>query len=786
MRALDRKLWRDVWRLRGQVLAIAMVIASGVAVLVMSLGAVEALRETASAYYERARFADVFAHVTRAPELLARRIGDIPGVQTVDTRIAQIALLDVKDFPEPVIGQLISIPERGESPLNHLVVRAGRSVAPGDPDEAVISESFAEAHGLTPGSRFGAIINEHRRTLQVVGIAISPEFVYAIGPGALMPDDRRFGIVWMGREALAAAYDLDGAFNDVSLSLMRGVHPDGAIDRLDALLAPYGGVGAYPRADQVSHWFLTNEIDQLETMATILPVIFLAVAAFLTNMVLNRLIALERSEIGLLKAFGYSNAAVGWHYTGLVIVIAGVGVALGSLFGLWFGRSVTEMYAEFFSFPFFLFRPSPGVFVVSAAVTVVAALLGTARAVQVAVRLPPAEAMRPPAPTLYVSDGVSAQIERVFDQPTRMILRHAVRHPARSLATSVGIAMSVGLLVTSLQWPDAFDHLVEVYFYQAQHQDVTVGLVESRSLESARELARLPGVEGVQPVRTVTARLSAGQRSRREVITGVPEDAELQPVFDVSGYAIPIPEAGLVVAAKLAEILEVEAGDRVMVEVLEGRRPVRELPISAVFETYLGTPAYMNIEALSRMMGERPALTAAHLAVDSAHTETLYASLKENPAVAAVNVREAAVQKFHETMAESMLQLIGVIAGFAGMLAFGVAYNATRVSLSERAHELATLRVLGVSRREISYILLGEMALLVFVGLPLGCVVGYGISWLMMTQFETELYRIPFVIEDSTFGWAMLICIAATVASALIVRRRLDKLDLISVLKTRE
>jgi putative ABC transport system permease protein len=529
-----------------------------------------------------------------------------------------------------------------------------------------------------------------------------------------------------------------------------------------------------------------SEIDQLANLARILPAIFLAVAAFLTNMVLERLIALERSEIGLLKAFGYSNAAVGWHYVGFVLVIACVGVALGIALGVWFGRMVTAMYAEFFSFPFFLFRPSAGVFVLAAGVSTSAALVGTVRAVRRAVRLPPAEAMRPPAPTPYAIGEWASAFEHHFDQPTRMVLRHVVRYPVRALATVFGITMAVALLVTSLQWRDAIEHLVEVNFFEAQHQDVTVGLFQARSLEVTRSLERLPGVEHVEPVRYVTARLTAGRRSRRELLAGIPPDARLQPAWDVAGFAMPVPADGLLLSAKLAELLAVGPGDTVRVEVLEGRRPVRDMTVAGVFETYLGTTAFLAMDRLNRMMGERPAVSAAHMTIDPAREAELNAALKTIPVVSAVTMRRAAVQEFHDTMAETMMIFVGFFTAFACMLAFGVTYNATRVALSEQGRELATLRVLGVSRAEISYILLGELALLTLVGLPLGCLAGYGIAWLTSTAFETELYRMPLVVRPETYGMAVSICVAATVVSAASVRRRLDRLDLIGVLKTRE
>jgi putative ABC transport system permease protein len=786
LRALERKLVRDLWRLRGQVLAIGLVIASGVAVLVMSLGTIEALRETAAAFYERTNFADVFATLKRAPDELTRRIEQIPGVQSVDTRTARYALLDIEGFDEPVIGRIVSIPESGEPVLNRLMLRGGRLVAPGRPDEVVLSEAFAEIHRLEPGSRLRALINGKRRNLEVVGVALSAEYVYAMAPGSLMPDEKRFGVLWMGREALASAYDLEGAFDDVTLSLLRGVSPDGVINELDLLLAPYGGIGAYARKDQISNWFLMSEIDQLANMASVMPTIFLAVAAFLTSMVLNRLIAIERSEIGLLKAFGYTNRAVGWHYAQLVIAISSLGVALGIGLGAWFGRGMTNMYAELYRFPFIIFRPSGWVYAVAAGVSIGSALLGTARAVSRAVRLPPAEAMRPPSPTLFSRAGVTAALERVFDQPTRMIFRQITRFPARSGGSIFGIAMAVGLLVMALQWTDSIDRMLEIYFFEGQRQDVTVGLAEARSTEVATELSRLPGVLAVEPVRAVAARLRAGPRSRREAIQGVPENAHLTPVYDSRSGEVEVPPAGLLLSTKLAELLAVEAGDTVTVEVLEGRRPVLDLPVADTFETTIGTPAFMRLDALNRTLRERPVASAVHLMVDPEQEPELFEALKQIPAVSAVTLRRAAVEKFNETMAETMLIFVGIFALFAAILAFGVAYNSTRVSLSERARELATLRVLGQTRAEISYILLGEVALLAVLGLPIGCLVGAAISWFMAAQFETELYRVPLVLEKSTFGAAVAIAVISVAISAAIVRERLDRLDLIAVLKTRE
>jgi putative ABC transport system permease protein len=787
MRALNKKLLRNLWKLRGQVFAIAVVIASGVAVLVMSLSALQALTETADAYYERQRFGDVFASVKRAPRRLLEHIATIPGVRSVDDRIKYLATLSIEGFEEPVIGELVSIPEQGLPPLNRLVMRAGRRVSLGHPDEVVVSEPFAEAQDLHPGSRFKALMNGNQRTLTVVGIALSPEYIYTIGPGALMPDNKRYGVLWMGREALAAAYDLDGAFNTLSLGLLHGTSPESVIERLDRLLTRYGGRGAIARKDQISNWFLMNEIEQLKTMSSILPAIFLAVAAFLSNMVLSRLIATDRSEIGLMKAFGYSNLQVGWHYAKMVMAMAAVGILLGWAVGAWLGRVNTELYAEFYRFPLLIFRPDAGVFAIGAIVSLIAALAGSLGSVRHAATLPPAAAMLPPAPPLFRRSAISnSRPVRWLDQPTRIILRQIVRTPLRALFTSIGIALSVAVMIMAMQWLDAIDHIVEVYFYDAQHQDMMVGMVETQSDTSLQAFRRMPGVLAAEPMRITSVKFQAGIHSHRGSIEGILSDPKLQRVYDAKGRTVPVPPEGLVLSTVLADKLGVGIGDIVQVEVLEGRRPQRTLPVVDLFETYIGMSAYMNIEAFNRMMGERGSLDYVNLLVDDNRLDALYKRLKTLPKVSSVTLKNAAVQEFHNTMAETLLIYVSFFAAFACALGFGVVYNSTRIALSERGRELATLRVLGFHRGEISYILLGEAGLLILFGLPLGCLAGAGLGWFMTSAMNSELYRIPLVINASTNAIAVLVTLGASALSAVVVRRRLDHLDLIAVLKTRE
>jgi putative ABC transport system permease protein len=321
-------LWRDLWHLRGQVAAAALVVACGVAAFVAMRGTYESLLLAQADYYRAYRFADVFAQLKRAPENLATRIAEIPGVAQVRTRVAMQVTLDVPGLEEPATGRLVSIPEKARPMLNDLFLASGRYVEPRRDDEVIVSEAFAVANGLKIGDSIGAIINGRWKQLRIVGAALAPEYIYEVGGGMIFPDNRRFGVLWMGEKALATAFNMDGAFNDIALSLTAGASQGDVIERLDRLLEPYGGLGAYSREDQLSHRFISDEISQNRVSSTYIPAIFLSVAAFLLHIVLSRLVSMQRTEIGLLKAFGYGNLTVGLHYLkfATVTVLCGLGV----------------------------------------------------------------------------------------------------------------------------------------------------------------------------------------------------------------------------------------------------------------------------------------------------------------------------------------------------------------------------------------------------------------------------------------------------------------------------
>jgi putative ABC transport system permease protein len=787
MTALHTKLFRDLWRMRGQLITVALVVACGIATYVTMRGSYESIANAQREYYAQYRFADVFATLKRAPNSLEASIAAIPGVSLVQTRIVVEVTLDVPGLQEPALGRLVSIPERGAPALNNLCLRQGRFIEPGQRDEVLVSEAFANANRLEVGATIGGVINGRWEPLRIVGIALSPEYVYEIRGAELFPDNKRFGVFWMSREALGPAFNMEGGFNDVSLSLSPGGSEAEVISRVDELLEPYGGFGAYGRIDQISNRFLSDEIVQDRITGIFIPMIFLAVAAFLIHVVLSRLVHTQRYAIGLLKAFGFSNTSVGLHYLGFALVAVLLGTLLGVPLGIWMGRGLSKLYQDFFRFPELRFVPTVNMIVSAVAISGGAACFGALNALRSVAALPPAEAMRPEAPA-HFRPGIAERLglQRFVSLSARMILRNLERRPWKAMLSILGLALAGAILIVGFYFYDAIEHLVRVEFQTAAREDVGISFNEPHGSSARYSVERLPGVLRVEPFRAVAARLRFEHRSRRIGILGLSNDRDLRRIVDKDLHMMDLPPEGIVLSASLARILGASPGDTLTIEVQEGERPVRPMIVAGTVEDLIGTSAYMNIHALNRLMREGETISGAFLSVDSLTAPKLYSFLKRTPAVSGVNVREALLQSFRDTIARSLSISTGALIVFACVIAFGIVYNGALIALSERAHELASLRVLGFTRMEIGWMLLGEQAILAGVSIPIGFLLGYGICGLLVYSMQSELYRMPLVISSRTYAFACITVTLALSISSLLIAQKLRRLDLIAVLKVRE
>jgi len=786
MKSLDRKLLRDLWALKTQVVSIALVIACGIGGFIGSLSTYSSLVWSRGHYYDTARFAHVFATAKRAPLSLAAKIHAIPGVSEVETRVVRDSQLSIPGVVPPMIARLIGTDFAHPAGMNRLTLKSGRWPAPGAKGEVVVNQRFLEARSLKLGQHLNVLLNGKLERLQLVGTVLSPEYIYATRGGG-MPDDEWFAVLWTDAQALAAAFNMEGAFNSVLLRLQRGASAEAVVEALDQLLEPYGGFGAVGREDQVSDKILTQEISQQRVFGTVLPAIFLLVAAFILNVVLHRQVNAQRGEIAALKALGYDDLAIAWHYLKFASVIVLLGVAIGIWLGNWLGNAMTGLYTDFFHFPAFHYRLEPWLLLASAGAALLAAFGGALAAIRGVVRLRAAEALRAPAPASFRP----LMIERLgyaglLTPSQRMIMRNLERKPLRAAITVAGIAGSVAILIAGTFWSDAIEWFMDVQFNMVQRAQVNVGFAEPVPREARWELARLPGVKQVEVTRAIPVRLRAGHRSYRTAVIALADDAVLQRILDAElREAKPAP-GSVLLTTRLAARLGVAPGDEVMAELLEGKRVKAWLRVGGTVRELAGMNAWMRLEDLNRFAREGAVVSGAGLLVDRAQEGALLERLKQMPGAAVVIVNRTLVDTFRETSAKNVLFFTAILSVFAATIAVGVVYNNARIQLAERAWELASLRVLGFTRGEVSVLLLGELGLEIALAIPLGFLAGYGLAALLLALMPHEMIEFPLVIARTTYLYSGAVVVAAGVVSALIVRNRIDNLDLVGVLKTRE
>lgn len=825
--ALYRKALRDLWLLRGQALAIMLVVAGGIAMLVMSQVALDTLNNSRLRFYEAQRLSDIWVDAKRAPEAVARQVAALPEVAEVESRVQAFAKLKLPGFDEPVSAQMISLPDDGGQPLmNGLHLRQGRLPAVLSRDEVVVSDAFAERHGLKPGDRLRATVNGHAQWFRLVGVATSPEFLYPIKPGAIFADHKHYAILWMPRRVLEAAMNMAGAFNQlvVKLALERqdrvqdavpgageqertsggaaprvGRHNAAdaalararqeatAIDAIERLMERWGGLEAVGRMQQTSYRVLHEELAQLRSMVRVMPTIFLAVAAFLLNVVFTRLVGTQRAQIAILKAFGYRTWEVALHYGLMAAIVCVAGALLGALAGAGLGQGLASLYQDNFRFPALYFSLDGQVVLVGVAVAVLAGVGGAGWAVLRSSREPVAQAMRPQAPERFRAAGFENwRLVRGLSQPVRMVLRQLERRPGRALLSVLGLAMAGSLIILAGMQKGTLSYLVDSQYRLAELYDMSVTFVEERSPQAVHELRSIRGVQHAEPTRSVPVELSFRSHRIRTVVWGLPADGLLQQPVNDRLQRVPLPPDGLVMNAYLAERLGLKEGDLLTVRQLQGRRRVLQVPVARLINENLGSRVYMNRQALNRLLGDGDVLTGALLEIRPGAAPAVVRALDERPQVMASDDRLDAIRAMFQMVerVSGPMTLLGVLLGC--VVNFGVVYNAVRITLAERSRELASLRVLGFTRGEVARILLGEIGVLVVVSIPLSFVFGWLQCWYMAKGMQNELYRIPVHVPMGSYMMAALATLGSALVSMVVVLRLVNRLDMVEALKNRE
>ncbi|MBI1319364.1 MAG: FtsX-like permease family protein [Candidatus Hydrogenedens sp.] len=790
MHPLHWKIIRTLRQNWGQSLAVMAVVLCGTACYICVYSAFLNLRLTRDTYYSEYRFADFEIMLERAPETAVFQVESMPGVSRARGRIVRDGSVDIEGIDEPRSGRVISMPVPRGAAINDIVVNQGRYLEPGAQQEVVLSERFATANGLEPGDWISVTLESKKYPLKIVGTGQSPEYIYLIrNVQELLPAPERFGVLWVSEEFAETAMNMSAACNNIVGLMDDPEQTDVLFDQIEKAFSNYGVFAKVKKEDQLSNSFITDEIKGLQATATVIPTVFLGIAAMILFVLLGRMVRMERTQIGLLKAFGYTDLAIAWHYIEYGLALCLAGCAGGFFLGQFLSRQLIKLYVEIYSFPLLESRVYPEVLWRSMGITIAFTLCGAVFAARQAAGIQPAEAMRPEAPR----SGAKLLLERFaalwrrIPFSWKMTLRNAKRNRFRAAIHVAGVAVSTGLLMMGMFTMDSMDYMLAFQYENVQRENVRVGFQREQGKDTLYDLQRFDHVRRAEPLMEYPFRATSGHRTKDIVLTGLDTGSELRKLIDTGGREVHVDGPGVILSDKLAQQLQVQPGDTLRLEPLMGRvEGERTAIVSRISQQYLGAGAYMEIGALSRLLNEPYAFNAALLRTDAGSDSGLKKRLKDIAAVDSVGFSKEAYQALRETLASNMRVMSTMTLIFAGVIAFAIIYNLTSVSLAERQRELASLRVLGLTTAEVGRILYNESTLLSLGGIVFGIPAGIALCAMMVNAYDTELYRLPFHIDRESYALAVLLSIVFVVLANLATWRRLNRLDLMAVLKERE
>jgi putative ABC transport system permease protein len=780
-----RKALRDLRLLRGQLLAIILLVAAGSATFIMMRSMHSSLVVSLEAYYRTQGYPDIFVDVKQAPSSVYETLRRIEGVSDVRLRVRQHVPVDIPGLEEVASAEVVSLPIVASS-LSSLHYVSGSAPDAETANAAVVYAPFAEANNLCVGDSITVLLNGARTRLRIAGTAISPEYLIIMSPGTLMLDNRRNGVLWMHDEVLATRYNMAGGWNSAVIRVRNGLDPARLRTVIDDAVRPFGSFGASLRNDQLSHRFITDEIRQNEVSALIIPSIIYGVAIFLLNISISRLVLSQRSIVAVLRAFGYSRGAIAGHYVVVAMVVVVIGTLIGAAIGYAGGIRLAQWYMEFYRFPKLIFSIPNQTMFLTVGLAVVAAVVGTLGATRTVFLMQPAEAMKPPAPKTFRPGPLTLLSAAWHIRATsRLMLQNIDRRLLPSLLVLGMIALATSIIILSRYIDDAMDHMMYVEYDRSKLASATVTFNRAVPYAAARELESVDGVARSEPFRSIGIDILASNETYRTTLSSRKPDSRLIRIVDGDGNLQRVPKAGMMMTEYLARRLRLDVGDTVRMVLLEARRDTVSMILASTPREALGAQCYASIEALSELCHEEPLANGAFIESAPVSTARIQSRLKDRPAVIGVLFRDVAIASFTDVYGGNVLVVALYLLLLACLVAIGVLYNNARIVIAERSAELASMRIQGFTVGEVARIILGEQCLITLVGIPLGVGLGIVLCYAISSSVQADFLRIPFAVSRMTILVSASVIIVVSAFVALRIYIMLQRLDLVAVLKER-
>lgn len=787
MGVLFRKLIRDIKEAKGQFISILIVVTIGVMFYSGINSTFRNLMNASTKYYSDYRFGDIWVDFYKAPESVMDRINALPYVKMSTGRIVMNAGINISD--ENATVRFITLPDVKEDIVNDINLKSGRYFSREEANQCLVEEEFFKAHNLKLGDYIYPVVNGNEVKIKVIGTVKSPEFVYTLKDNSeLMPDSKKFGIIYVKSSFGQSIFGFESSINNASILLQNGVELEDAKDDIERHLKNYGVTDIIDKDDQISNSMLSTEMEGLESMGSAFPIVFFIVAAVIIYIMMGRMVENQRTQIGILKALGFTDMQVLFHYLSYSIFIAVTGSILGSIFGMYLGAGLTKLENMYFHLPLTEMRIYPDLVLPASLLTLIFCLLAGYNSCKTVFKIMPSEAMKPKSPAI----GKKILVERVkylwsnIDNTWKIILRNIFRHKRRALLTSTGVIFSTALLVFALGMNDSVDFTIEQQYQNIQDYDIKVSFSKLLSLDELNSIKNIPGVTKMEPVLETGIEIQNGWRKKDVALTAVVNNPEMYRVVDKSGNSVNLPDHGIVVPEKLANILGIKLNDTVFLKPFLPGKEKKEVEVKGIAAQYIGLSAYSSMDNINNIMGEGKIANSAVLRLENPSFEgEVKDKLKDMGAVSSVQSKSDALNALLQNLG-SMTSSIGVMILLAAILSIAVVYNTTTINIFERQREIATLKVLGFKDNEIKKLVFYENYIITTLGLILGLPCGSWLGNYLMTTMTTDFYSMPFITKLWTYVLAAVLTFVFTVMANMILMKKIKSISIVEVLKSRE
>jgi len=772
--------------------AIISIIAVGTACFVGTYGTYRNLINEQASYYSQCRMADFWIDVKKVPRYVLKELTGVKGVSEIYGRIISPVIVEFDDVSQPISGCVVSLPANPKPVINNIVMRRGSYFTKERENEVIVSEIFAKTRNISPGSYIKLIMNGKQKELFVVGTAISSEFIYMLPPGGIVPEPGNYGVFWIKNEFAEDRFGFTGACNSIVgiLNPESRQNPYPVLDELNRKLSPYGVFASTPLKNQNSNLTLCAELSGLQLETTVIPGIFLGVAALALNILMMRMAEQQRVIIGTLKALGIKNSSIFMHFMkfGLFTGISG-GIA-GCVLGYWMAFETTQLYASIYTFPDLRNYIYPDIIALSMLISISFAALGTLKGVRKIVKLNPAESMRPSVPTsskkIFLEKFSSFWNRAGFRW--QIVLRNIFRNKGRTAIGMAAAACGAGIVVMSFGLTDSLEYMMQFQFDKVLLSDYSINFRDELDGGALYEARRLPGISYAEPVLNVTCDLHNRNHFRKASITGIIPNARLTFPSNADGKPIILPSAGLLMSGRLAKQLHLKTGDSVTFIPVKGRKKTQTVPIAGIIDSKFGMPIYADYYYLNKLIDENSAISSIHLKASDrgAHIKELFNAVRAFPKLASLSVTAQQKKQMQEDFIAKLKGIVYVMIVFAGVIFFGSILNSALISLTERKREIATFRILGYQPLEVGAIFFREIMTINVAGTIIGLPLGYYMLYGMTLSFQNDMYSVPCVINRVTWLNTLIIAFIFIIAAYFLIQRLINRMDWSEALKLRE